>query len=179
VILARRGSVARGSPHGYVVAAMARGKPETGEFIVCTNVKALRAYEIEERLEAGMLLGGSEVKSLRARHADLDGSYASIDGGELFLHKMHIGPYLQAGAFGHEPTRSRKLLAHRQEIKRLIGKLAERGHSLVPLRVYFKGRRAKVELGLGKGRRKGDRRDQIRRDIDMREARSAMARRRG
>lgn len=145
---------------------------------MCTNVKALRSYEIEERLEAGMLLMGSEVKSLRARHADLEGSYASVDNSELFLHKMHVAPYLQAGPFGHEPTRSRKLLVHGNEIRRLVGKLAQRGYALVPLRVYFKGRRAKVELGLGKGRRKGDRRDAIRRDLDLREARAAMARRR-
>ena len=162
----------------YVVAAMVRAKADTGELLVCTHVKALRSYDIEERLEAGMLLTGSEVKSLRARHADLDGSYASVDNGELFLHKMHIGPYPQAGAFGHEPTRSRKLLVHTQEIKRLVGKLAQRGYALVPVRVYFKGRRAKVELGLGRGRRKGDHREQIRRDLDLREARAAMARRR-
>lgn len=157
---------------------MARAKADTGELLVCTNVKALRSYDIEERLEAGMLLVGSEVKSLRAKHADLDGSYASIDGSELFLHKMHIGPYLQAGSFGHETNRPRKLLVHRQEIKRLLGKLAQRGYSLVPMRVYFKGRRAKVELGLGKGRRKGDDREKIRRNLDLREARSAMERKR-
>lgn len=156
------------------------GKPKpSGELLVCSNQRALRNYEVQERLEAGMVLQGSEVKSLRARQADLDGSYASVDGGELYLHKMHIAPYLQAGPyFGHEPTRSRKLLVHRQEIERILGKLARRGYTLIPLRVYFKNRRAKVELGLAVGREKGDRRETLKRDADMREARAAMSRRR-
>lgn len=150
----------------------------TGELVICSNHKALRDFHVDERLEAGMVLLGSEVKSLRARQADLDGSYASIDGGELFLHKMHVAPYVQAGPFGHEPTRSRKLLVRHQELERLVGKLARRGYTLVPLRVYFKNRRAKVELGLATGRRKGDRRESLRRDVALKEARDAMSRRR-
>ncbi len=160
---------------------MAQGKQAksgAGDFVVCTNVKALRGYDIEDRLEVGIVLTGSEVKSLRARHADLEGAYAIVEGSELFLHKMHIAPYLQASVFRHEPTRTRKLLAHRQEILRLVGRLAQRGYALVPLRVYFKNRRAKIELGLGKGRRKGDNRESIKRDLDLREARAAMSRRR-
>jgi SsrA-binding protein len=148
----------------------------TGELVVCRNPKAQRDYEIEERLEAGLVLQGSEVKSLRARRADLEGAYAAITGSELFLHGMHIAPYEQAGPFGHEPKRVRKLLVHRAEIQRLLGKLSLRGYTLVPLSVYFKTGRAKVELGLGRGKQRGDRREDIRRDLDLRDARDAMAR---
>ncbi len=127
-------------------------------------------------MEAGIVLVGSEVKSLRARHADLEGAYCSVERGELYLHKMYIGPYVQAGVFGHETNRSRKLLVHGREIQRLVGKLAQRGFALVPLRVYFKGRHAKVELGLGKGRKSGDDRESIKKKLDLREARDAMQR---
>ncbi|MDH5676874.1 MAG: SsrA-binding protein SmpB [Myxococcales bacterium] len=146
------------------------------ELLVCSNGRAERDYAIEERLECGMVLSGSEVKSLRARAADLEGAYASVDGGELWLHKMHVAPYEQAGVFGHAPRRSRKLLAHRREIQRLLGKLAQRGYTLVPLKVYFRNGRAKVELGLGKGRRVSDDREALKRKVDMREARAAMER---
>ena len=161
---------------------MAKGKSKDaksngGELLVCSNNRALRDYAIEERLEAGMVLVGSEVKSLRARAADLEGSYAAVSANELMLYGMHIGPYTQAGHFGHDTKRTRKLLAHREEINKLLGKLGESGYTLVPLKVYFKGGRAKVELGLGKGRKKEDRREQIKKDIDLREARDAMARR--
>ena len=142
---------------------------------MCRNPRALKSYDIEERLEAGLVLMGSEVKSLRARRADLEGAYASLEGNELFLRNMHIAPYEQAGVFGHEPKRTRKLLCHRREIERLRGLLAHRGYALVPLQVYFKNRRAKVELGLGKGRKLHDDRESIKRKLDLREARSAMA----
>jgi SsrA-binding protein len=152
-----------------------KGK-DAGELLVCRNPKAEHEYEIEERLEAGMVLTGSEVKSLRARHADIESAYAAVNGVELFLHGMHVGPYEQAGTFGHELKRTRKLLAHKQEIKRLVGKLAQRGYTLVPLRVYFKQGRAKIELGLGKGKKRGDKRENLRREVDLREARAAMDR---
>ena len=115
----------------------------------------------------------------RARQADLDGAYCGIEGTELFLYKMHIARYAQAGHFGHEPRRSRKLLAHNREIQRLVGRLAQRGYALVPLSVYFKKGRAKVELGMGKGRKQGDDRESIKRKLDLREARNAMGRARG
>jgi SsrA-binding protein len=153
-----------------------KSKADSGELLVCRNPRATHDYEIEERLEAGIVLAGSEVKSLRARRANLEGSYASVDRGELYLHSVHIAPYEQAGPFGHEPKRSRKLLAHHEEIKRLGGRLAERGYTLVPLSIYFKGGRAKVELGMGKGCKRADRREEIRRDVDMKEARAAIAR---
>ena len=146
------------------------------DFLVCRNPKAQHDYEIEEKLEAGLVLQGSEVKSLRARRADLEGAYAAIEHNELFLHGMHVAPYEQAGAFGHEPKRTRKLLVHKQEIKRLLGKLSLRGYTLVALSVYFKQGRAKVELGLGRGKKRGDHREDVRREIDLREARDAMNR---
>jgi SsrA-binding protein len=151
-----------------------------GEVLVCRNPKASQRYEIEERFEAGMVLQGSEVKSLRLKRGDIEGAYASIQGRELWLEGMHIAPYEQAGPhFGHEPKQRRKLLVHRHEIERLHGKLAMRGYTLVPLRVYFKKGKAKVELGLGRGRRLGDRREEIRRKQDMDEAREAVRRGRG
>lgn len=145
-----------------------------GELLVCSNPKAQRAYEITERLECGMVLAGSEVKSMRARRCDLDGAYAVIEQMELYLLGMHVGVYEQANQFGHEPRRRRKLLAHRGEIERLFGRVTQRGYALVPLRVYFKNGRAKVELGLGKGRKAGDNRESLRREVDLREAREAM-----
>ena len=152
-------------------------KDETpGELLVCRNPRATHDYEIEERLEVGMVLAGSEVKSLRARAGDLEGAYCGIEDMQLYLHQMHIAPYAQAGAFGHETKRKRKLLAHRREIERLFGKLARKGYALVPLRVYFKNGRAKVELGLGKGRKKGDNRESLKRDLALREARAEMSR---
>jgi SsrA-binding protein len=160
---------------------MGKKKPKptaSGELLVCSNPKAAQRYEILERIECGIVLMGSEVKSLRARRADLEGAYALVEQEELFLRNMHIAPYEQAGPFGHEPKRSRKLLVHRKEIERLRGKLAQRGLTLVPTRVYFKEGKAKVELGLARGKRVGDDREEIKRKIDMREAKQAMERRR-
>lgn len=151
-----------------------KGSP--GELHVCRNAKAAARYAIDERLEAGMQLTGSEVKSLREKRADLEGAYARIDRGELWLYKMYIGPYAQATAFAHEPKRARKLLAHRHEIEKLTGKLAVRGYTLVPLQVYFKNGRAKIELGLAKAKDVGDKREEIKRKVDLREAKEAMNR---
>jgi SsrA-binding protein len=149
---------------------------QQGEIQVCRNSKALQRYTIDERLEAGMVLTGSEVKSLRAKRADLDGSYAGVHHGELMLYKMYVGPYAQATAFGHELKRTRKLLAHKHEIEKLTGKLATRGYTLVPLSVYFKNGRAKVELGLAKSKDMADKREDIKRSLDLREAKAAMER---
>jgi SsrA-binding protein len=156
--------------------AKEKGKVDGAEFLVCRNPKAQHDYEIEDKLEAGLVLMGSEVKSLRARRADLEGAYAALTNGELFLHAAHIAPYEQAGAFGHESKRVRKLLVHRQEITKMVGKLQQRGYTLVPLSLYFKQGRAKVELGLGKGRTQGDRRQQLKSDIALKEAREAINR---
>jgi SsrA-binding protein len=151
-------------------------KAKTGHTLVCTNSKTLARFAVDEKFEAGMVLTGSEVKSLRDRKADLDGSYARVERGELMLFKMYIGPYAQANAFGHEPKRARKLLAHRHEIEKLTGKLATRGYTLLPLQVYFKEGRAKIELGLAKAKDIGDKREDIKRAVELREAKVAMSR---
>jgi len=132
------------------------------ELLVCRNPKAAKRYDIEERLEAGMVLYGTEVKSLRARRGNLEAAYCRIDADELFLYGMHIAPYEQGGHAGHETQRRRKLLVHKREIENLRGRLTMRGYALVPLQVYFKNGVAKVQLGLGRGKKKGDERDSIR-----------------
>ena len=147
---------------------------DAGLVIVCRNARATFDFTIEDKLEAGLVLMGSEVKSLRARRADLDGAYASVEKGELLLHKLHIAPYEQAGIFGHETRRTRKLLAHKQEIEKLASKLALRGCTLVPLAVYFKDGRAKIELGLGWPKHKEDRREDMKKKAAARETRAAM-----
>ena len=135
---------------------------------VASNPKARHDYEILETLEAGVVLTGSEVKSLRGGTASLRESFAIIRDGEPLLIGMHIGPYPQAGYAGHDPTRTRKLLLHKGEIQRLVGKTAERGLTLVPLRVYFSHGLAKVELGLARGKRTYDRRESLKeRDAQM------------
>ncbi len=135
---------------------------EKGEIrIVATNRKAHHLYHIVETYEAGMALVGTEVKSLREGKVNLKDSYASVDKGELVLHQMHISPYDAANRFNHDPTRKRKLLMHGAEIKRLLGKTVERGFTLIPLKVYFKGKVAKVELALAIGKKMFDRREDI------------------
>lgn len=151
---------------------------DAGVQLVCRNARASFDFTLEDKLEAGMVLRGSEVKSLRARRADLDGAYATVEGGELVLHKMHIAPYEQAGVFGHEARRPRKLLAHRREIDKLADKLALRGCTLVPLSVYFKDGRAKIELALGRPKHKEDRREDMKKKAADREARAALGARR-
>jgi SsrA-binding protein len=155
-----------------------KGKSSSGDQLICRNPNAERNFDVEERIEAGIVLTGSEVKSLRAKHANLEGAYASIENMELFLFHMHIGPYKQAGRFGHEEKRRRKLLVHKREIERLTGRVAMRGYALVPAKVYWKDGRAKVELVLGKGRKVHDNRETIKRELDLKEARAAMARKR-
>ncbi|MBW2108714.1 MAG: SsrA-binding protein SmpB, partial [Deltaproteobacteria bacterium] len=131
--------------------------------IICQNRKARYDYHIMDTLEVGMVLLGTEVKSLRLGRANLKDSYARIKNGEVFLHNMHISPYPFAARGNHDPLRPRKLLLHRQEIKRLIGKVEERGQALIPLNVYFnKKGKVKVTLALAKGKRKYDKREAIR-----------------
>jgi SsrA-binding protein len=130
--------------------------------IVCTNRKARRDYEILETMEAGIALQGTEVKSLRAGSAHLKDSYASVEEGELFLFNSHISPYKHGNRFNHEPTRTRKLLMHSREIRRLLGKIQEKGLTLVPLKIYFNEKgKVKVELGLARGRKAYDKRREI------------------
>jgi len=149
------------------------------DFLVCRNPKAAKRYDIDERLEAGMVLYGTEVKSLRARRGNLEAAYCRVDADELFLYGMHIPPYEQGGHAGHETQRRRKLLVHKREIENLRGRLTMRGYALVPLQVYFKNGVAKVQLGLGRGKKKGDERDAIRKQEDLKEARAAMRRQKG
>lgn len=129
--------------------------------VVATNRKARFNYEILDTWEAGMVLRGSEVKSLRDGQMQLKDSYADIRRGEVWLENAHIAPYSFAEDGGHDPERSRKLLLHRREIDRLFGRIREEGLTLVPLQVYFVGGKAKVELGLARGKRTRDKRKDI------------------
>ena len=141
----------------------------TQEKIVCVNRKARHDYFIEATYEAGLVLKGSEVKSLRDGKATLKDSYARIVRGEAFLLNTHINPYSAANQFNHEPTRTRKLLLHKQEIRRLTGKVKERGLTLIALRLYFKNGKAKVELGLARGKKLYDKRETLRKKDAQRE----------
>ena len=133
-------------------------KTAHGYDLVVENRKARHDFFIEETVEAGLALTGTEVKSLRAHKANLRDSYARIKDGEAFLQGVHIGAYAPAGQFSHKETRSRKLLMHRREIDRLWGRVREKGYSIVPLRIYFLRGRAKVEIGLAKGKKQHDKR---------------------
>ncbi|PID37955.1 MAG: SsrA-binding protein [Proteobacteria bacterium] len=154
------------------------GGDKPGHKTVTRNRQAFRNYFIEDRFEVGMVLRGSEVKSLREGRVNLGDAYGEIRGGELWLLKCHISPYENASYNNHEPMRERKLLIHKQQIKRLTVKLRERGYTLVPLSIYFKEGWAKVELGLGKGKKLHDKRDAVReRDIKRDVAKEASERR--
>ena len=131
------------------------------EKIVCQNRKARHEYFIEETFEAGMVLEGPEVKSLRDGRANLVDSYARVKKGEMFLYNMHISPYPFAHHVNLDPVKVRKLLLTRKEIKRLIGKTEEKGYTMIPLKVYFSGGWAKVQIGLAKGKKKADKRQAI------------------
>ena len=147
---------------------MARGaKRKAASGDVATNRQARHRFELLEHIECGIALTGTEVKSLRDGKAQLKDGYASVQDGELWLHRVHIPPYAPASRANHEPERDRKLLVHRRELDRLIGKTHERGLTLVPTRIYFKGPRAKVELALAKGKEGRDRRREIA-DRDLR-----------
>ncbi len=147
------------------------------EKIICRNRKAFFDYAIDAIYEAGMALKGSEVKSLRAGRANIEDAYAKFRDGELFLYNAHISPYSHATVEQHDPDRPRKLLLHRYELRRLLGKLQERGYTLIPLKMYFKAEHAKVELGLAKGKKKIDKRETIRRREEARELERARKRR--
>jgi SsrA-binding protein len=140
------------------------------EKIISTNSKAFNNYEILEKYEAGIELRGSEMKSLRLGKISLKDSYAKIKGGEVYLIDTYIAPYSCANIFNHKPERERKLLLHKREIKRLYGKIKERGLTLIPLRIYLKNGKAKVEIALAKGKRIHDRREELKRKVMLREA---------
>jgi SsrA-binding protein len=150
---------------------MSKDKSEkpAGRRMVCQNRKAYHDYEIVETLEAGMVLVGTEVKSLREGRANLKDSYARVKKSEVYLYDLHISPYHHAYYDNHDPERVRKLLLHRMEIKRLLGKTQEKGFSLIPLKIYFKEGKAKVELALAKGKKAYDKRESLKRKEGARE----------
>jgi SsrA-binding protein len=145
--------------------------------IVCKNPKAGRDFFLEERYETGIELKGSEVKSLREGKASIKESFAMVRDDEVFLVNSFIPPYEKANRFNHEPTRERKLLLHKSEINRLLGKTRIRGYTLVPVKMYFSKGRAKVELALAKGKKSYDRREDIKRRDAEREVEKALKRR--
>jgi SsrA-binding protein len=151
---------------------MAKGKKrKAAPGDVATNRQASFRYDLLDRLEAGIVLTGTEVKSLRDGSAQLKDGYAQVRDGELWLHNVHIPPYGPASRDNHDPDRPRKLLAHRREIDRLVGRIQERGLTLVPTRLYFNGPRAKVEIALARGKDRFDKRESIkareqRRDVE-------------
>ena len=155
---------------------MERAKSENRDIAV--NRRARHDFLIEETVEAGLVLLGSEIKALRQGKANLKDSYGRIEGDEVWLWNAHISPYGPASQFGHEPTRRRKLLLHRAEIARLHGKVKERGLALVPLRLYFKNGRAKLELALARGKKQHDKRESIKEREVRREIDRAMSARR-
>ncbi len=146
-------------------------KQGTGVKVVAQNRKARHDYFIEESYEAGMILKGTEVKALREGRVNIKDGYAKIKNGEIFLLDVHISPYAFGNRFNHDPLRPRKLLLHNREIHRLMGKVQERGFSLIPLNIYFSHGRAKVELALAKGKKLYDKRETLRRKAMEREVR--------
>ncbi len=153
-----------------------RDPTAAGERDASVNRAAAHNYFLLEKLEAGIVLSGTEVKSIRAGRANLKDSYAIIKDGELWLLNAHIGPYEHGNIFNHEPLRTRKLLVHQNEIRKLIGKTQQRGLTLIPLRLYFRRGRVKVELALARGKQLWDKRETERRRTADREAREAIAR---
>jgi SsrA-binding protein len=140
-----------------------------GEKVVVTNRKARHEYSILESYEAGIALKGTEVKSLRHGDGNLNDAYAMLTNGEVWLLNMHISPYEHGNINNHDPRRERKLLLTKKEIRRLIGRTSEKGLTLIPLRVYFKNGRAKIEIGLAKGKKTYDKREDIKRREHERE----------
>lgn len=151
---------------------------EQGKKVIASNRRARHEYAIEDVVEAGLVLTGTEVKSLRAGRATLTDGYGEITGSEAWLHGVHIPEYTQGTWTNHEPRRTRKLLLHRKEIDRLASSIKERGLTLVPLSLYFKDGRAKIELGLGRGKRTYDKRHELAKRDAAREVERELRRRR-
>ncbi len=151
-------------------------KKADGERDVAVNRRAYHDYFIDEKYEAGVMLTGPEVKSVRNGRANLRDGFVRIDNGEAWLENVHISPYVQANVMNQEPLRSRKLLLHRKEIASLIGKVKQKGYTLIPLRLYFTRNHAKVEVGLARGKRQYDKREAIAARDAKREIERAMRR---
>jgi SsrA-binding protein len=144
------------------------------EKIICNNKKAYHNYFIEEKFEAGMVLSGTEVKSLRMGKANLNDSFALVRSGEAFLNNLHISPYDFGNRENHDPDRMRKLLLHKKEIVRIFGKIREQGYSVVPLKLYFKNGLVKVEMGLAKGKKLYDKREDMKQKDHKRDMAQAL-----
>jgi len=157
---------------------MARTAREDAQKNIAENRKAFHDYHIIETFEAGIVLVGTEVKSIREGSANLRDSFARLEDGEVWLYNVHINPYSHRGSSDHEPTRKRKLLLHRQEVRKLIGKTVEKGMTLVPTKLYFKNGHVKVALALAKGKQAHDKRETIKRREADRETRAAVKERR-
>jgi SsrA-binding protein len=147
---------------------------QKAEKIVAENRKAFHDYHVLETFEAGVALMGTEVKAIREGRVNLRDSFGRVEEGEVFLHNVHISPYSHRGYADHEPLRRRRLLLHKQEIRKLIGKTTERGMTIVPLRLYFKNGRVKVAIALAKGKKEYDRRETIKQRETDRETRAAV-----
>ena len=148
--------------------------PKTETKQIARNAKAFHDYFVEERYEAGVVLSGTEVKSIRQGGANLKDSFCQVKDGELWLYGVHISPYEKGNIFNKDPRRTRKLLMHKREIMRLFGKIKQDGYSLIPLSVYFKGPRVKLEIGLAKGKKLYDKRESAARRDAKREIDRAM-----
>ncbi len=148
---------------------------DSGKKVVARNRKARHEYEIMDTFEAGLVLKGPEAKSLREGKVGFQDAYARVQGGEVWLHRLHISPYEQANRYNEDPLRPRKLLLHRHEIRRLIGKVEEKGLTLIPLDIYFRKGYAKVTLAVARGRKTYDKREKLKRKTQEDEARRAMA----
>jgi len=144
---------------------------------IARNPRARHEYEILDTYEAGIVLSGTEVKALREGRASLIGAFGRLKGSEVWLEGFNISPYEQGNRFNHDPLRTRKLLLHAREIRRLIGAVEQKGHTLVPLELYFKGRHAKLAIALARGKKEYDRRDELRRRDAEREMARAVRRR--
>jgi SsrA-binding protein len=151
-----------------------KSEREQAQKSIAENRKAFHDYHILETFEAGVALLGTEVKAIREGNVNLRDSYASVDGGEVWIHNVHINPYSHRGYADHEPTRKRKLLLHRQEIRKLIGRTVERGMTLVPTRMYFKNGHIKIAIGLAKGKQARDKRETVKKREADRETRAAV-----
>jgi SsrA-binding protein len=141
--------------------------------LVAQNRKARHDYSVEETFEAGIVLQGTEIKSIRAGRVNLKDSFARVQNGELFLHNMHISPYEQGNRYNHEPLRTRKLLLHKKEINKLLGATKEQGYSIVPLKLYLKDGFAKILIGLAKGKKNYDKREDLKKKTAKREIEKA------
>jgi SsrA-binding protein len=144
-------------------------KKESSERIICQNKTARMNYFIDDTFEAGIVLVGTEVKSLRDGRANLKDGYALVNNEEVYLHDLHISPYTHGNRYNHDPLRVRKLLLHKQEIRRLYGKSREKGLTLVPLKMYFKKDKVKVEIGIGRGKKLYDKREDMKLKEDRRD----------